>query len=79
MMAELDQGMYQLSERLEQDERVGILRWISNIPYETDHYVAGKGRVDGTGEWLIQHEIYKGWRQAESSRFLWLHGTREFT
>ncbi|KAH8737409.1 hypothetical protein BGZ61DRAFT_15456 [Ilyonectria robusta] len=61
-------------KKLEDDERCKILQWISEIPYETDHYNAVKGRVKGTGQWLLDHEKYSQWRSADSSTTLWLSG-----
>lgn len=64
-------------KKLEDDERCKILQWISEIPYETDHYNAVKGRVKGTGQWLLDHEKYSQWRSADSSTTLWLSGIRK--
>ncbi|KAM0412857.1 hypothetical protein ACHAPD_007905 [Fusarium lateritium] len=69
-----DGEMLQLWKHLNEDERCKILQWVSDIPYESDHYIARKGRVDGTGEWLIDHEIYTKWHQSSWSTLLWLNG-----
>jgi hypothetical protein len=64
--------------KLDEDERVTIMQWVSNIPYETDHYVARKGRVEGTGEWLLHHSTFESWRNANASTILWLYGIRTY-
>ncbi|KAF7562204.1 hypothetical protein G7046_g1935 [Stylonectria norvegica] len=61
-------------KKLGDDERCKILQWISEVPFESDHYSAAKGRVKGTGQWLLDHPTYKQWRLADSSTILWLNG-----
>lgn len=63
-------------KRLEDDERCKIFQWISEVPFETDHYNASKGRVEGTGQWLLEHAAYREWRVKETSTILWLNGIR---
>lgn len=58
-------------------ERCDILKWISEIPYETDHDTASKDRVNGTCEWLLKTPQYLDWRDSSESKLLWLHGIRE--
>ncbi|KAH6721991.1 hypothetical protein BKA61DRAFT_666739 [Leptodontidium sp. MPI-SDFR-AT-0119] len=55
-------------------ERCKILQWISTIHYETDHYNARKGRLGGTGDWLLARSQYLEWRDSPASMILWLHG-----
>ncbi|KAF5011288.1 hypothetical protein FDECE_2588 [Fusarium decemcellulare] len=74
MMSRFDGEMIQLWKQLNEDERCKILQWVSDIPYETDHYTARKGRVNGTGEWLLRHPVYTTWRQSDKSTLLWLNG-----
>ena len=62
--------------KLNEDERCKILQWVSDVPYEADHYTARKGRVDGTGQWLLQHPAYKRWRESSASTVLWLNAIR---
>ncbi|KAJ4856183.1 ankyrin repeat domain-containing protein [Trichoderma breve] len=74
LVSRMDTDTLQLWKKLNEDERVKILQWISDIPYESDHYTAKSGRIEGTGGWLIQHETYKAWRDAKESTVLWLNG-----
>ncbi|KAF5624688.1 ankyrin repeat-containing protein [Fusarium tjaetaba] len=74
MATSFDGEMMRLWKHLNEDERCKIIQWVSDIPYESDHYIASKGRVDGTGEWLLSHEVYATWRQSDTSTLLWLNG-----
>ncbi len=64
-------------KKLDDDERCKVFLWLSDVPYETDHYNATKGRVEGTGQWLLDNETYHTWRNAKSSTILWLNGIRK--
>ncbi|GKU08491.1 hypothetical protein FLAG1_11389 [Fusarium langsethiae] len=74
MASHFDGQMEQLWKYLNEDERCKILQWVSDIPYESDHYIARKGRVEGTGDWLISHEVYATWHNSDRSTLLWLNG-----
>jgi ankyrin repeat domain-containing protein 50 len=72
----VDSRVAALQDRLDESERLEILTWVSDIPYESNHYTARKERTDGTGEWLLRHERYREWRGSSASTILWLHGIR---
>jgi hypothetical protein len=72
----IDSRVADLHDRLGESERHEILTWLSDIPYESNHYTACKGRTDGTGKWLLRHERYGEWRGSSASTILWLHGIR---
>ena len=55
-------------------ERYEVLCWTSTVPFDEDHYEARRGRTDGTGHWLLEHELYRKWRISSTSMVLWLHG-----
>jgi ankyrin repeat domain-containing protein 50 len=71
-----DSRVAALYDRLNESERLEILAWVSDIPYESYHYTACKGRTGKTGEWLLRHELYRDWRGSSASMILWLHGIR---
>lgn len=77
MSSSFDGQMEQLWKHLNEDERCKILQWVSDIPYESDHYIARKGRVEGTGEWLMGHEVYQTWQRPDTSNLMWLNGIRK--
>ncbi|KAM0541979.1 hypothetical protein ACHAO7_010177 [Fusarium culmorum] len=74
MSSRFDDQTKQLWKHLNEDERCKILQWVSDIPYESDHYIAREGRVDGTGEWLMGHEVYETWQRPDTSNLMWLNG-----
>ncbi|OAA82015.1 Ankyrin repeat-containing domain protein [Akanthomyces lecanii RCEF 1005] len=61
-------------KKLDDEDRCKVFLWLSDVPYETDHYNATKGRVEGTGQWLLDNGKYHSWRNAKSSTVLWLNG-----
>ena len=66
-----------LFHSLNETERCKMLTWVSDIPYQANHYTAGQGRTAGTGEWLLAHEKLRDWRKSNTSMILWLHGIRK--
>jgi hypothetical protein len=60
-----------------EDEYLRILTWVSNIPYQDNHYFARKGRTPGTGDWLLNHPKYQQWISSDKSLILWLYGIRK--
>jgi hypothetical protein len=64
----------EIHDGLERDTRARILKAISPIPYTTHHKNARKGRLKGSGEWLLEKPEYQTWRESSTSSVLWLHG-----
>ena len=64
----------EIHDGLERDTRARILKSISSIPYTIHHKNARKGRLEGSGKWLLAKPEYRSWRQSSSSSVLWLHG-----
>jgi len=61
-----------------ESKRSEALLWLSKIPYRQHHLKAREGRVENTGQWLLEHEKFSSWKQSEKPTTLWLHGIREF-
>ncbi|KAJ9155746.1 1-alkyl-2-acetylglycerophosphocholine esterase [Pleurostoma richardsiae] len=81
MLKDLDQPISRISSQLaelhddlQRDTRAQVLRAISTIPYGAHHKVASKGRLAGSGQWLLSKPAYRQWRRSSSSSVLWLHG-----
>lgn len=55
-------------------ERVSILRWLSEQPYELHHQQVKKQALKGSGQWLLQDSVYAEWHRSSVSSLLWLHG-----
>ncbi|KAL0932826.1 uncharacterized protein CTRU02_211789 [Colletotrichum truncatum] len=58
----------------DEEDRLNILRSLSKLPYPSHHQAAASGRLDGSGQWLLRHQIFNSWRASSSSTILWLHG-----
>ena len=61
-------------QKLEQNKRLKILRWLSPIPFSLDHQVHSENRIPMTGSWLLTHTQYCSWLNASSSSILLLQG-----
>ena len=56
-------------------ERNKILEWISTQDYNSKHSAIRVSRVNGTGQWLLDHPTFQVWRDdTESNNLLWCHG-----
>ncbi|KAK3298835.1 uncharacterized protein B0H64DRAFT_83679 [Chaetomium fimeti] len=64
----------EIQDGLERETRTRILRSISSIPYSMHQKHAKKGRLEGSGQWLLRKPEYKSWRQSSTSSVLLLHG-----
>lgn len=63
-----------IQDGLERENRIQILRSISTVPYASHHKAARKGRLEGSGQWLLMNKAFKAWRSESTSSVLWLHG-----
>lgn len=75
----IEAGVDQLLEALTANQTHEIMRWISQVPYESDLYNSERGRLTGTCGWLIAHNTYRQWKRSPRSMILWLHGIRRFS
>ncbi|KAJ0166508.1 Vegetative incompatibility protein HET-E-1 [Colletotrichum tanaceti] len=51
-----------------------ILLWISKEPYEQHHTQTNREVLEGTGQWLLEDEVFQKWKHENTSSILWLHG-----
>ncbi|TQN65987.1 Vegetative incompatibility protein HET-E-1, partial [Colletotrichum shisoi] len=51
-----------------------ILLWISKEPYEQHHTQTKSEVLEGTGQWLLEDEVFQKWKNENVSSILWLHG-----
>lgn len=70
----IDSRLGQIQDGIEQQMRTQILKAISTIPYGVHHKTASKGRLEGSGRWLLNKSAFIGWRKRSNSSVLWLHG-----
>ncbi|KAI5796206.1 hypothetical protein FPQ18DRAFT_423767 [Pyronema domesticum] len=55
-------------------ERSSILEWISTVPYSSHHQRINAGRLEGTGQWLLERQDYRTWISSSVSKLLLLRG-----
>ncbi len=60
------------------NEREQILRWLAADEQAFKYRDHLEKRVEGTGEWLLQHESYLKWKN-EFGEILWLSGIGELS
>ena len=60
-----------------EEERIEILKWLSNVQYKKHHQTISKGLLEGTGSWLLEKPQCLEWRNSSVSSVLWLHGIRK--
>lgn len=63
-----------INDELGRKTRARILKAISTVSYTQHHKVACKGRLKGSGQWLLDKPAFREWRQDSASSVLWLHG-----
>jgi hypothetical protein len=63
----------------DEEETCRILRWLSHIDFQEKHRDVLARRHPGTGEWLLEMDTFKQWRngQLDSPPNLWCPGIRE--
>ncbi|ESK88372.1 hypothetical protein Moror_14777 [Moniliophthora roreri MCA 2997] len=60
--------------QLEDSERTKILDWISPLLYQGYHNHHKRDVLQRTGQWLLQSQMYREWKNDSTSSLLWLHG-----
>lgn len=58
------------------EERLQILRWLSDVHYKKHHQSLSKCLLEETGSWLLKKPQFVEWRNSSVSSVLWLHGIR---
>ncbi|KAI3323881.1 hypothetical protein HD806DRAFT_544007 [Xylariaceae sp. AK1471] len=61
-------------DRINREEQIRLLEWISPIPYKSHHDRLKEARTSNTCEWLLKHKRFREWEAAGSS-ILWLQGS----
>jgi hypothetical protein len=70
-----DENITHLMEIVNEEERLKILHWFSEIPHGLHHDTVRDQRTKETCGWLLKRNEYLQWRASSSSTILWLHGT----
>ncbi|KAI9763081.1 MAG: hypothetical protein M1840_000928 [Geoglossum simile] len=69
-----DAKLFDLHDDLEKSKRREVLKWISMVPYEQHHENIRRGRLENSGMWLLEKDVFKRWKMSSASSILWLHG-----
>ena len=65
-----------LAKHFAKERRLETLRWLSRVQYAQHHKLVSAERLEGTGQWLLDHQLVDQWRDAVKSSLFWLHGIR---
>ncbi|KIK51404.1 hypothetical protein GYMLUDRAFT_395054 [Collybiopsis luxurians FD-317 M1] len=56
------------------DEKEEIQKWLDAPDCTTNFQAAYDKRVEGTGQWILEHPEYIKWKQGPESNVLWIQG-----
>jgi hypothetical protein len=59
------------------DQELRILDWLSPLNFKISQSEFSKKRAKGTGQWLLESQEFKTWRD-DVSELLWCRGDRKF-
>jgi hypothetical protein len=76
-LTRVDGSVCALLERIDNNEQLEILEWISSIPYRKHHNTVKEARTSDTCEWLLRHKRFCEWEDTSSPVILLLQGFRE--
>lgn len=75
-ISRIDKGVDNLLEEVEKDRLERLMDFISSEKFGKSHATIKESRIEGTGDWLINHEGVRDWQAVpSSSTLLCLKGT----
>lgn len=75
-LTRIDEGVAELLENVNNDKLEKLMDFISSEQFGKGHATMKDTRIQGTGDWLIDHESFQEWQAiASSSTLLCLQGT----
>ena len=60
---------------LEETRYREVLDWLSPVHFKDHHRGYSKNRLQGSGDWLLNHREFLEWKASSASSILLLHGT----
>ena len=69
-----ERSLGNISDKLNEDQRLEILQWISPIPYQKHQKEHFRQALEGTGVWFLEDDRLKAWLDSSQSTLLWLRG-----
>jgi hypothetical protein len=73
-LQKLETKVVEIWQKLENDYKAAVLKWVSEILHEDLHRTALQSHTQGTGEWIFKDPVYERWISGSNSRILWLAG-----
>ncbi|KAJ5506613.1 Mur ligase C-terminal [Penicillium expansum] len=70
----IEQRFDELFERLDRQEVIEILDWISQYRELDRHHLKAEARTPKTCGWLLENSVFKEWEQSSSPAVIWLQG-----
>ncbi|KAJ4181013.1 hypothetical protein NW755_011305 [Fusarium falciforme] len=70
----VDENVQKSLDKMELNELINVLKWISPIEYNLHHDLVRQARTKGTCDWLVQQSKFYEWQSETSSRTFWLQG-----
>lgn len=62
------------SSTLEEKRYKHILNWLSAVDFSAHHRRCREDRLDGSGQWLLDHQQYRDWHASSRSSTFLVHG-----
>lgn len=65
-----------MQQALEDKKLSELLHWLSPTPIALHHRAVADKRLPGSGQWLMDHQLFQQWESSSESSVLVLHGVR---
>ncbi|KAF9063248.1 hypothetical protein BDP27DRAFT_1427055 [Rhodocollybia butyracea] len=62
------------NNHISSDMKIKIYNWLGAPDFSVNFVRAADKKTDGTGQWILEHSMYKNWKQTEASNILWIQG-----
>lgn len=73
--AGIDGRVARILQKVDADEELAILEWVSSVPYAGLHEAIVEDRMPNTCEWLLRHSGFRQWEGSSESAMMWLQGS----
>ena len=73
----IETELREIQQKRENNDKIKILEWISQIPYSNHHTRISENRLKQTGEWILEKQEYRSWQSESVSKLLLLRGIRK--
>ncbi|RSL67895.1 hypothetical protein CEP53_002815 [Fusarium sp. AF-6] len=70
----IDENVQKVLEKMEMNELIHILDWISPLEYNQPHQRVKEARTKGTCNWIVEQPKFYEWQSESSSITFWLQG-----